>query len=119
MKSKVDPSKLQGGSGEKKKESQKEAKPAPAPKAQAAAPAAGGAVDEAAIKAVGDEIRVLKEKLKGEGLSGKKVNEHEEVKKLVTKLQELKAQAAAAPAAPAAAEAKPASPKQKAKKEEK
>merc|ERR1711879_139046 len=34
---------------------------------------------EAKIKAVGDEIRDLKEKLKAEGLSGKKVNDHAEV----------------------------------------
>jgi len=36
----------------------------------------------------------LKERLKGEGLSGKKVNEHEEVKTLVARLTELKKQAA-------------------------
>merc|ERR1712232_830373 len=42
---------------------------------------------EAMVKSVGDEIRTLKEKLKGEGLSGKKVNDHEDVKALVVKLQ--------------------------------
>jgi len=49
----------------------------------------------------------LKEKLKAEGLSGKKVNEHEEVKSLVAKLQDLKAQHASAPAAASAAAAEP------------
>ena len=49
---------------------------------------------------------MLKEKLKGEGLSGKKVNDHEEVKALVAKLQELKTTgAAAAPAAAASPKA--------------
>jgi len=72
----------------------------------AAAPAsAAGGIDEAAVQAVGDEIRTLKEKLKGEGLSGKKINEHPEVKTLVDKLVALKAggpaAAAPAPAAPA------------------
>jgi len=66
---------------------------------------------EAQIKAVGDDIRVLKEKLKGEGVTGKKLNEHPEIKTLVEKLGGLKAQAeggapAAAPkAAPAPAPA--------------
>jgi len=46
------------------------------------------------MKAVGDEIRVLKEKLKAEGLSGNKINQHEEIKPLVAKLQELKKQLA-------------------------
>lgn len=61
------------------------AKPQPA----AAAPA--GPVDEAAIKAKGDEIRVLKEKLKAEGLSGKKINDHADVVRLVGELNALKA----------------------------
>jgi elongation factor 1-gamma len=69
--------------------------PAPAPPAApagAAAAASGSKGDvEADIKAVGDEIRALKEKLKGEGLSGKKMNEHPEIKTLVAKLSELKA----------------------------
>jgi len=78
--------------------------PKASPKAKpAAAPAAGGGND-AAITALGDEIRQLKEKLKAEGLSGKKINDHPEVKAAVEKLQALKAGAAAAPAAaPAAA----------------
>jgi len=81
---------------------------APAKPAAAAPAATGGAVDEAAVTAMGDEIRKLKEKLKAEGLSGKKINDHDEVKALVAKLQELKAGVAAAPApatraAPAAA----------------
>merc|ERR1712232_697578 len=52
------------------------AAPAGSPKGspKAAPAAAPGGVDEAAIKRVGDEIRTLKEKLKGEGLSGKKIN---------------------------------------------
>jgi len=81
-----------------------DAAPAPAtPAPQAAANGAVGGGDvEAEIKAVGDEIRVLKEKLKGEGLSGKKINDHAEVKRLVAKLQDLKAQAPAGGAAPAA-----------------
>eukprot|EP00746_Dinoflagellata_sp_MGD_P116036 gnl/MRDRNA2_/MRDRNA2_51974_c0_seq1.p1 gnl/MRDRNA2_/MRDRNA2_51974_c0~~gnl/MRDRNA2_/MRDRNA2_51974_c0_seq1.p1 ORF type:complete len:628 (+),score=183.45 gnl/MRDRNA2_/MRDRNA2_51974_c0_seq1:133-2016(+) len=45
---------------------------------------------QAEIDAIGQEIRELKEKLKAEGLSGKKVNEHPEVKEKVAKLQELK-----------------------------
>lgn len=68
-------------------------KAAPAP-----APAGGGATD-AQVTALGDEIRALKEKLKGEGLSGKKINDHPEVKEKVAKLQELKASGGAAPAA--------------------
>lgn len=48
---------------------------------------------EGQIKAVGEEVRVLKETLKGEGLSGKKLNEHPEVQKLVAQLQELKKRA--------------------------
>jgi elongation factor 1-gamma len=62
--------------------------------APAAAPAAAGGATDAQVTAVGDQIRVLKEKLKGEGLSGKKINDHEEVKSLVAKLQELKKQLA-------------------------
>ena len=66
--------------------------PKASPKAApAASSAAGGAVDDAAIKKIGDDIRELKEKLKAEGLSGKKVNDHADVKTLVTKLNELKA----------------------------
>lgn len=81
--------------------------PATAPPA-AAAPASGGDAEDE-LKAVGDEIRALKEKLKGEGLSGKKVNEHPAVKELVAKLTELKAGApAAAPTPPAPAAAIPA-----------
>merc|ERR1712224_1051745 len=68
---------------EKKKEEKKKEDKAPA--------AAAGAVDEKAVTACGDEIRVMKEKLKGEGLSGKKINEHPEIKALVEKLNKLKA----------------------------
>lgn len=42
------------------------------------------------MKAIGDELRVLKEKLKGEGVSGKKMNDHPEIKALVEKLTEAK-----------------------------
>jgi hypothetical protein len=64
---------------------------APPTPAKAAAPAApAGIVDETAIKAVGDEIRVLKEKLKAEGLSGKKINDHPDITRLVKQLTELK-----------------------------
>jgi len=84
------------------------AKPKAAPKeaakspkaAPAAAPAAAGG-DEAAIKAVGDEIRVLKEKLKAEGITGQKLNAHPDVTKLVAKLADLKSGGGAAPAAAA------------------
>lgn len=65
---------------------------------------------QAEIDALGNEIRELKERLKSEGLSGKKVNEHPEVKEKVAKLQELKS-GGAAPAAPAAAAPAKASPK--------
>lgn len=104
----------------KKKEEKPAAKSSPkaAPKAKAAAAAAGGgsaAEIEAKILSVGDQIRTLKEKLKAEGLSGKKINDHEEIKKLVAELQDHKSKlpadgGAAAPAAPAAKKA--ASPKQ-------
>merc|ERR1712039_838484 len=85
------------------------AKPA-APAATSAAAPAGGDV-EAQIKSVGDDIRALKEKLKGEGLSGKKINDHEQVKSLVAKLNELKSAApATTPAAPAASPSPAAAP---------
>jgi len=99
----------------------KSGKPAAAPatlaaKAVATAPAeastaASTGVDEAAIKAVGDEIRALKAKLKGEGLDGKQINNHPEIKTLVEKITGLKmgmTGAAAAPAASASAAAAPA-----------
>jgi len=69
------------------------------PKAQAAAATsvvattrspANSADLDAEIAAVGEQVRALKEKLKAEGLSGKKLNEHEEVKSLVSQLQALK-----------------------------
>merc|ERR1712070_1114233 len=61
------------------------------PKAAPTSPKAGGAVDEDAVKKIGDELRVLKEKLKGEGVTGKKLNEHPEVKALVEALTAAKA----------------------------
>lgn len=66
---------------------------APAPAPVVAPPVQDSGDTQAQITAVGDQIRTLKEKLKADGLSGKKVNEHEEVKALVAKLQELKAKA--------------------------
>lgn len=103
-----------------KAQAKKEEKPKPekaaAPKAApatlpAAVPAAAGDFD-AQIKEVGDAIRVLKDKLKGEGVTGKKLNEHPEIKSMVERLQELKkqAEAAPAPAAPAPAAPAPAAP---------
>jgi len=83
-----------------------DAKKDPATKTRSpASDAIAGGASEADIKAVGDKIRELKEKLKGEGLSGKKINEHDEVKRLVVQLQELKARAEATPAAPVVAAA--------------
>jgi len=75
------------------------AAPAAAPAAAAPAPAAAAPAASGDATAVGDQIRALKEKLKGEGLSGKKINDHAEVKALVQKLTELKAAGGAAPAA--------------------
>lgn len=49
------------------------------------------------VKAVGDQIRALKQQLKATGLSGKKIDASEEVKALVAKLQGLKALASASP----------------------
>jgi bifunctional glutamyl/prolyl-tRNA synthetase len=89
---------------EEKKPKAEAKSPKAAPKAEAAAP--GGAVDEAAVKAVGDAIRALKDKLKGEGLSGAKINVHPEVVALVGKLKTVKEGGGAA-AAPAAAKAAP------------
>jgi len=89
-----------GRTKKKNKASAKAATPAkadaPAPASSSAAAPSGGA-DDAEIKRLGDEIRALKESLKAEGLSGKKINDHEKVKELVAKLNELKAGAAAAP----------------------
>jgi len=44
------------------------------------------------VKEVGDKIKDLKAKLKETGLSNAQINKNEEVKALVAKLQELKAQ---------------------------
>lgn len=68
------------------------APPKASPKAAPAAAPAGGDV-EAQIKALGDEIRELKAKLKAEGLTGKKVDNHDQVKEKVAQLQELKKKA--------------------------
>jgi len=106
--------------------SPKQAAKSPKQKPAAAPAAGGGGADiDSQITKVGDDIRALKEKLKGEGLSGKKVNDHAEIKELVAKLQELKAlpkdaAPAAAPASPKAASPKQkASPKPEAKKKDK
>lgn len=88
------------------------ASPKAAPKASPAA--APGPVDEAAVKAVGDDIRILKESLKSSGVTGKKLNDHPEIVALVAKLAALKSGAAAPAASPKAASpkaAKAASPK--------
>lgn len=63
----------------------------PAPASATPAVAAGDL--EAQVKAVGDEIRELKAKLKADGMSGKKIDKSEEVIALVAKLNELKAAA--------------------------
>jgi len=68
----------------------KGASPKAAPKDDPKASPKGGAVDEAAVKALGDELRLLKEKLKGEGITGKKLNDNSEVKALVEKLAVVK-----------------------------
>eukprot|EP00929_Paragymnodinium_shiwhaense_P014332 TRINITY_DN122232_c0_g1_i1.p1 TRINITY_DN122232_c0_g1~~TRINITY_DN122232_c0_g1_i1.p1 ORF type:complete len:760 (+),score=245.08 TRINITY_DN122232_c0_g1_i1:38-2317(+) len=88
---------------------------APAVASKAAPAAAAGGVDEAAVKAIGDQLRVLKEKLKSDGVSGKKLNDHPEVKALVDKLTQLKSGGSAPAAAPAASKAA-ASPKKEAAK---
>jgi len=99
-----------GGSAAPAAVVQKGSSPKSSPKK---APDAAGGDCEAKITAVGDEIRTLKEKLKGEGLSGKKINDHEEIKRLVAELQALKAVVPAACAPAAAPVSPPASPKQK------
>lgn len=63
--------------------------PASTPAPAAAAVLPSGDI-EAQVKAVGDEIRALKVKLKADGLSNKKVDANDEVKVLVAKLSELK-----------------------------
>jgi len=105
--------KSEGGAAPAAAASPKAAKAASPKAAPAPAPAAGGGDVDAQVTAVGDQIRVLKEKLKGEGLSGKKINDNEEIKSLVTKLQALKAQGGAPAAASSSPKAAPkaASPK--------
>jgi len=92
-----------------------EAKKAAAPKAAAT----GAPASEDAIKAVGDAIRELKDKLKAEGVTGKKLNDHPEVTALVKQLSDMKAGAAAAPAAKAASSPKSAPKAAPAKKDDK
>jgi elongation factor 1-gamma len=53
---------------------------------------------EVAVKAIGEEIRNLKEKLKGEGITGQKLNTHPDIVDLVAKLNAARAPGAQAPA---------------------
>jgi len=64
---------------------------APAVDKESASSAPSGASVDEQIKSLGDEIRALKQKLKADGLSGKKADADPEVKAKVAKLQELKA----------------------------
>merc|ERR1740121_1922438 len=115
IKSKVDPSKLQGGQGGHGDKGEKDEKgKAQLPKIAPAAALATSADVEAQVKAVGEDIRNLKDKLKIEGITGKKLNEHPEIKGLVEKLQELKAHMAAAGSKPTAASSGAALPEQQA-----
>merc|ERR1739848_495876 len=103
------------GGAAKKEEKKAEPKAKAAGKAEATPPAAAAvsAEDEAKMKALGDEIRQLKEKLKGEGVTGKKLNDHPDIVSLVAKLNALKSGAATAPPAakpPAADPKKQATP---------
>jgi len=91
---------------EKAKAAPKAASQSPKASPKASPAAAPGPVDEAAVKAVGDDIRILKENLKSSGVTGKKLNDHPEVVALVAKLAALKSGAAAADAAPKAASPK-------------
>lgn len=80
----------------------------PAAKAAAAAPGVVPSGDlDAQIKATGDDIRALKEKLKAGGISGKQIDKTEEVKALVAQLTALKEAQAKGPAAPAPSAASP------------
>lgn len=79
-------------------EAEKDEAPEKSPVKEAAADG-GGDVDQAAVDALGAEIRELKEKLKAEGLSGKKLNDHPDIKEKVEQLTALKAGGPAPPAA--------------------
>lgn len=103
----------------KKEAPKKEEKPKAAPAPAAPKPAAGGPVDEAAVKACGDKIRELKAKLKEEGVSGKKIDAHPDVAALVKQLQELKAGGGGGGAAAAPAAKADAAPKKDSKKDKK
>lgn len=104
-----------GGGGATKaaeapKKAEQKAKAEPAPTSSSAG------VDEAAVAACGEKVRALKEKLKGQGVSGKDLVEHPELKPLIEELKKLKAGASSPPAtAPAKKEA----PKAEAKKDAK
>lgn len=95
------------------------AKPKAVPKEASKAPSTSAAGGElyAQIAAVGNDIRALKDKLKSQGMSAKDMNENAEVKALVSKLQELKAQASDGPTTPAPVAKEKAKPKEKAAKE--
>eukprot|EP00811_Abedinium_folium_P033655 NODE_6602_length_1656_cov_6.485939.p1 GENE.NODE_6602_length_1656_cov_6.485939~~NODE_6602_length_1656_cov_6.485939.p1 ORF type:complete len:439 (+),score=129.48 NODE_6602_length_1656_cov_6.485939:84-1319(+) len=49
---------------------------------------------DAQVKAIGKQLRALKELLKGEGVTGQQLNQHDEVKTLVLQLNDLKAKIA-------------------------
>jgi glutathione S-transferase len=86
-------------------------------KAKAAEAKVASSCGEAKITEPGDEIRALKEQLKGEGVTGKKINDHPEVKKLVAQLHELKSQGAAGPPLAPAAVSPPVVQEEKGKKD--
>jgi elongation factor 1-gamma len=90
-----------------KAEAKPEAKTAAATARGAPAAAEGGHADEAAVKAKGDEIRVLKDKLKAEGKKGKEIDKDPQVATLVAELQALKSVAPASQKAAAAPGAAP------------
>merc|ERR1712151_492032 len=84
----------------------KEASPKASPKKGPAAAAGSGASKAELEKKVldkGTEIRELKDKLKSDGVTGKKLNNHEEIVRLVAELAALKTEMDAAPAALAGA----------------
>jgi len=70
---------------------EKKASPKSSPKVKASPKQAAedGDVDPK-VKVIGDKIRTVKERLQGEGLSGKQINEHEEITALVEQLAALR-----------------------------
>jgi hypothetical protein len=107
-----------GGGATTVTEAPKKAEPAKAKAKEAAKPAASAsAVDDSAVKELSEKVRAMKEKLKGQGVTGKDMNGHPELKPLIDELLKLKAGSSqsSAPPAPAKKEA----PKAEAKKESK